>query len=129
MTTIAKTFTFDAAHFLPGVPDDHKCRRTHGHTYEVTIVLQGPVDARTGMIVDYQDIANAWREIHDVIDHRLLNDIIGLENPTTELLAPWILHRLNRSAYLAGRGGGSLVKRVRVKESSTTWCEVTQADL
>lgn len=141
MTTIAKTFTFDAAHRLTGLPADHKCHRMHGHTYEVELVLRGPVDSATGMIVDYADIAAAWHEVaHDVLDHRYLNDIPGLEVPTTEVLALWLLrrldvdHRLNLFGFRRQGPGRAdfevpLLERVRVKESSTTWCEVTRADL
>lgn len=117
MTTIAKTFDFDAAHFLPNVPDGHKCKRMHGHTYRVTVYVTGKPDPETGMICDYQDIADAWGPVHAVLDHHTLNDIEGLENPTTELLAPWVFKRL--AAQLPG------LSRVRVYESSTTFCEVT----
>lgn len=111
---IAKTFTFDAAHFLPLVPDGHKCKRVHGHTYRVDVICEGPIDAR-GMVCDYAEIAEAWRPLNDLLDHRLLNDIADLSNPTTEILAPFIIERLI----------GIPVVVVRVYESSTTWCEAT----
>ena len=111
MVTICKAFTFDAAHFLPNVPDGHKCKRMHGHTYRVEIVCAGELDAR-GMIVDYAEIAESWAPLHEALDHRLLNEIPGLENPTTEILAPWILTQFVKT-----------VVAVRVYESSTTWCE------
>lgn len=113
LTTICKAFDFDAAHWLPNVPADHKCHRMHGHTYRVELVLCGDVDER-GMIADYSDIEAAWLPVHATIDHRILNDVAGLENPTTELLAPWIASRLDLPGLV----------RVRVYESSTTWCEV-----
>jgi 6-pyruvoyltetrahydropterin/6-carboxytetrahydropterin synthase len=85
---IAKTFTFDAAHFLPKVPDGHKCKRMHGHTYRVEVICGGrPGD--DGMILDYQVLADAWARVHELLDHRVLNDIPGLENPTTELQTKW----------------------------------------
>lgn len=115
MVIIAKTFDFDAAHFLPNVPEGHKCRRLHGHTYRVEVQLQGEVDGR-GMVVDYAEISRAWESIHAALDHRLLNDVPGLENPTTEHLAPWILERFV--------GALPETVAVRVYESSTTWCEV-----
>jgi 6-pyruvoyltetrahydropterin/6-carboxytetrahydropterin synthase len=111
---IAKTFDFDAAHFLPFVPAGHKCGRMHGHTYRVEVVLEGEPDER-GMVVDYAEIAAVWQPIFDAIDHRELNAVPGLENPTTEILAPWILERFARSFP-------QLVS-VRVFESSSTWCE------
>ena len=114
--TIAKSFDFDAAHFLTGVPPEHKCARMHGHTYRVELVLEGEPDAR-GMVCDYAEIAVVWESIHRLLDHRVLNEVPGLENPTTEVLAPWILVMLARAApHLPW-------VRVRVYESSSTWCE------
>lgn len=113
--TISKRFDFDAAHFLPKVPEDHKCRRMHGHTYVVELICTGPLDER-GFVLDYAELAAAWAPLGLVLDHRVLNEIPGLENPSTEVLAPWIARRL--ASFLP-----SLV-RVRVYESSTTWCEV-----
>lgn len=118
--TIAKEFDFDAAHFLPCVQPGHKCARLHGHTYRVEIRCAGVPDAR-GMVLDYADIADAWHPVHDALDHRLLNDIPGLENPTTEVLAPWILARLVPALL-------PHLVAVRVYESSTTWCEARLSD-
>lgn len=114
---IAKTFDFDAAHWLPNVPEEHKCRRLHGHTYRVEVVCEGEPDER-GFVCDYAEIAAAWAPMHEVLDHRELNLVPGLENPTTEVLAPWILERFARSL--------PCVALVRVYESSTTWCEAAQ---
>jgi len=112
---IAKSFDFDAAHMLPKVPPEHKCHRLHGHTYRVEIRCAGEPDER-GMVCDYAEIAEAWQSVHELLDHRYLNDIQGLENPTTEMLAPWILERLRRWDI-------PLIS-VRVYESASTWCEV-----
>jgi 6-pyruvoyltetrahydropterin/6-carboxytetrahydropterin synthase len=120
--TIAKKFDFDAAHFLPKVPGGHKCKRLHGHTYVVEAVLSGPVDER-GMVVDYAEIEEAWKRVHARIDHRLLNEIIGLENPTTEVLAPWIFRELVHGAGERGERFALPLVSVKVFESSTTWCE------
>jgi 6-pyruvoyltetrahydropterin/6-carboxytetrahydropterin synthase len=114
--TISKTFDFDAAHHLPLVDPMHKCFRMHGHTYKVEIFCRGELDVR-GMVCDYAEIAQAWQPVHDAIDHRVLNDVPGLENPTTEVLAPWILERFMHSRIK------DVVFKVRVYESSTTWCE------
>lgn len=113
---ISKKFDFDAAHWLPSVPVEHKCRRLHGHTYVVEVICEGELDER-GMVLDYAEIAEAWKERVDVfLDHRCLNEVRGLENPTTEVLAPWILARMQETLeHVVG---------VRVYESSTTWCEV-----
>lgn len=120
--TISKRFDFDAAHFLPKVAEDHKCRRLHGHTYWVEFTFRGEPDER-GMVVDYDEIAAVWKVIEKRIDHRLLNEIPGLENPTTEVLAPWLTECFY--ALALGRGRVALTfARTRVYESSTTWCEV-----
>jgi len=110
-------FDFDAAHWLPNVAPDHKCHRMHGHTYRVEVICEGEVDDR-GMVVDYAEIAEAWAPIHAILDHRVLNDIPHLSNPTTELLAPYIFEILTRSL--------PSLKAIRVYESSTTWCEVSK---
>lgn len=129
MTTIAKTFAFDAAHQLHNLPDGHKCRRMHGHTYEVELVLEGSVNPTSGMIIDYAEIAKAWEVVHAALDHRYLNDVAGLEIPTTENLAPWIMKKLDPWLRSSSTVQTPLLKRVRVKESSTTWCEVTRDDV
>lgn len=115
--TICKQFDFDAAHFLPYVEEGHKCGRMHGHTYRVDVEFAGEPDRR-GFVVDYAEIAEAWGPIHAMLDHRVLNDVPGLENPSTEILAPWILARFVADAVV-----GRFVTAVRVYESSTTYCE------
>ncbi len=118
MFTISKTFDFDAAHFLPLVPDGHKCKRMHGHTYRVEIICDNRVSGglSNGMVVDYAEIAKAWAPLHDMLDHRVLNEIPGLENPTTEVLAEWIWSEMPK-------GLDEVLRAIRVYESSTTWCE------
>lgn len=120
--TISKRFDFDAAHHLPNVPAGHKCGRPHGHTYVVEVILRGEVKEPAGWFVDYADIATAWAPIGDDLDHRDLNKIDGLENPTTENLVKWIWDRLHLSVV------GRYLLRIRVFESSTTWCEYGSDD-
>lgn len=91
---VFKDFTFDAAHFLPNVPEGHKCARMHGHTYKVRIVLDGPLDPHFGWVQDFADIKKAWKPLEERLDHHTLNDIPGLENPTAEVIAVWIWERL-----------------------------------
>lgn len=91
---ITKTFTFDSAHWLPHVPDTHKCRRLHGHTYTVILGLEGALDEKLGWVQDYGEIGWAFTPMLEALDHRCLNEIEGLENPTAEILAAWIFHRL-----------------------------------
>lgn len=92
---IWKEFRFEAAHRLPLVPEGHKCGRLHGHSYRVEIHVDGPIRA-DGMVLDFADIKAAWIPLGDELDHRYLNDIAGLENPTSEMLAQWIWERLLR---------------------------------
>jgi 6-pyruvoyltetrahydropterin/6-carboxytetrahydropterin synthase len=93
-TRITKSFTFDAAHWLPEVPEGHKCGRLHGHTYTVILGLEGPLDERLGWVRDYGEVSAAFAELRDRFDHHCLNDIPGLENPTAEVMAAWIFSRL-----------------------------------
>lgn len=114
ITTIGKSFEFSAAHRLPNVAGDHKCARVHGHNYRVEIVCAGSLDAR-GMVCDYAEIADAWEPLRALFDHRMLNDAPGLENPTAELLAQFILDRLRAALPIVS---------VRVCETASTWAEV-----
>lgn len=93
--TAFATFTFEAAHRLPHVPEGHKCGRLHGHNWTVEIQCTGEPVEPQGWIVDFYDIERAWREaVYDVVDHRLLNEIPGLENPTTETIVRWVFERM-----------------------------------
>lgn len=91
---IFKQFTIEAAHRLPNLPEGHKCARLHGHSFVVEIHIEGPIGDRSGWVRDFADIKSAFAPIYDVLDHRYLNDIEGLDNPTSENLAVWIWHRL-----------------------------------
>jgi len=91
---LAKTFVLQCAHSLPKVPEDHKCHRIHGHNFKVEVVLEGRVDPVTGFLRDYADIQEAWKPIHADLDHRYLNDIEGLENPTSENICEYLWGRL-----------------------------------
>lgn len=108
-----KEFTFEAAHRLPNVPAEHKCSRLHGHSYKVRIEVSGPVDASLGWVIDFGDIKTAWRDLDDALDHRYLNEIPGLDNPTSEVLAIWIWDRLTE--HLSG-----LLSAVTVQETCTS---------
>ncbi len=94
---IFKAFKVDAAHLLPNVPVGHKCSRMHGHAFRIEVHIRGPLQPRTGWVMDFADIAKAFAPLHDQLDHRCLNDIEGLENPTSENLARWIWKRLKPS--------------------------------
>ncbi len=88
------SFGFEASHQLPRAPEGSVCRRLHGHSWKVDIHLAGALDPEPGWLIDYHDIEAAWRAVHNTLDHRHLNEIDGLENPTSELLAIWIWDRL-----------------------------------
>lgn len=87
---IFKKFTFDSAHSLPHVPDGHKCKNVHGHTYLLTISIEKELDETFGWVMDFADLKKVMQPIIDKIDHKYLNDIPGLENPTCEILIKWI---------------------------------------
>ena len=91
---LRKTFQFEAAHKLPNVPVDHKCARLHGHSFRVEVVVAGECDPRMGWLMDYAELSEAFKPLLDRLDHYYLNDIPGLENATSEMLAKWIWDRL-----------------------------------
>jgi 6-pyruvoyltetrahydropterin/6-carboxytetrahydropterin synthase len=109
-----KEFTFEAAHRLPHVPSGHKCFRLHGHSYRVVVHVEGDVDERSGWVRDFADIKCAMRPVLGRLDHYYLNEIEGLDNPTSEVLARWIWARLE----------GSLpdLSQVTVRETCTSCC-------
>jgi 6-pyruvoyltetrahydropterin/6-carboxytetrahydropterin synthase len=91
---LSRKFSFSAAHFLPSVPEQHKCHRLHGHSYEIEVALRGEVDPDTGWLMDYGAIDEQVEPIIAELDHRTLNDIPGLENATSETLCGWLWGRL-----------------------------------
>ncbi len=111
---IFKEFTFEAAHRLPNVPEGHKCARLHGHSYRVALHVRGPVGAESGWVQDFADLKRAWRPMHELLDHRYLNEIEGLENPTSEVLARWIWARVR--PQLPG------LCQIVVRETCTSGC-------
>jgi 6-pyruvoyltetrahydropterin/6-carboxytetrahydropterin synthase len=91
---LRKTFQFEAAHLLPHLPESHKCRRLHGHSFKVEVAIEGPCDAKLGWVMDYAEMGEAFRPIWETLDHFYLNEIPGLENPTSENVALWIWSQL-----------------------------------
>jgi 6-pyruvoyltetrahydropterin/6-carboxytetrahydropterin synthase len=111
---IHREFRIEAAHLLPNVPEGHKCRRLHGHSFRIGVHVAGAPDARLGWIMDFADISAAFAPLFEELDHRCLNDIAGLENPTSENLARWVWRRLKpRLPALAA---------VHVEETCTSGC-------
>ena len=91
---IFRIFHLQCARRLPGLPDSHPCSRLHGHSFEVNVTLRGPVDPKLSWVMDFTEIDAAWQTVHAALDHRYLNDIAGLENPTSENLAIWLWNTL-----------------------------------
>lgn len=91
---IFKKFSVEAAHQLPNCPPGHKCARLHGHSFQIEIHVRGPVDQERGWVMDFADVKKAFAPIYDQLDHHYLNEIQGLENPTSENLTRWIWQRL-----------------------------------
>ena len=87
---IFKEFSFDSAHFLPNVPVGHKCREMHGHTYRLVVYLEGPIDEKKGWVIDFAALKEIVKSVLADVDHKCLNNLPGLANPTCELLAKWL---------------------------------------
>jgi len=111
---IFKIFTIEAAHLLPNVPEDHKCRRLHGHSFCIEIHVTDEPGKSSGWIMDFAELDQHFKPIHDQLDHRYLNDIEGLENPTCENLAAWIWVRLKPDL--------PQLSSIIIKETCTSGC-------
>jgi len=109
-----KEFGFESAHSLPNVPAGHKCARLHGHSFRVRVTVDGPVGDDTGWVMDFADLKAAVQPTIDALDHRLLNEVEGLENPTSEVIARWIWDRV--APGLPG------LAAVEVRETCTSGC-------
>lgn len=117
---IYKEFTFEAAHLLPNVPEGHKCGRLHGHSFHVQVHVSGPIGENTGWIMDFADLKAAFKPILDRLDHYYLNEIPGLENPTSEVISQWIWRELKPSL--------PLLSKIVIKETCTSGCVYTGED-
>ncbi|MFZ2018648.1 MAG: 6-carboxytetrahydropterin synthase [Methyloceanibacter sp.] len=99
---IYKEFTFEAAHFLPSAPPGHPNARVHGHSFRVRVTIVGEPDDKTGVIMHLDDIEAALADVHEALDHRMLNEVEGLSQPTLERITIWLWDRLhNRLPGLA----------------------------
>jgi 6-pyruvoyltetrahydropterin/6-carboxytetrahydropterin synthase len=114
---IFRVFTLEAAHRLPNVPAGHKCARLHGHSFRIELHLSGEVDAHSGWVMDFADVKAAFQPIYDRLDHHYLNEIAGLENPTSENLARWVWQETK--AVLPA------LSKVVVHETCTSGCAYT----
>jgi len=112
---LAREFTFEAAHRLPNAPPGHKCARLHGHSFRVELLCEGEIDPHAGWLLDFAVIKRAFTPLYERLDHRYLNELDGLENPTAENLARWIWLRLKPEL--------PLLALVTVAETCTARCE------
>ena len=111
---IYKQFSIEAAHRLPNVPIGHKCARLHGHSFQVSIHVDGPVGKDSGWVMDFADIKAAFAPLYEQLDHHYLNDVVGLENPTSENIARWIWLHLKPEL--------PALRAVAIKETCTSGC-------
>ncbi len=107
-----KHFTFDSAHFLPNLPNGHSCKELHGHTYHLTVFVEGDVLKEEGWVLDFKDFKKVIGPVINSIDHKLLNNIDGLQNPTSELLAIWIWDKIKPQL--------PQLKRIELKETPSS---------
>ena len=106
------SLSFDAAHFLPNVPEGHRCGNLHGHTFVTEIYASGDVDANSGWVIDFGDLKAIAKPVIAQLDHNYLNDIEGLSNPTSENIARWIWDKLKPEL--------PALSKIVVKESPTS---------
>ncbi len=111
---IYKTLRFDAAHRLTGVPPTHKCSAMHGHGFEIQVFLRGPVDPKTGFVMDFGDLAKVCEPVLKQLDHAILNEIEGLENPTSENMSVWVWKKLKPQL--------PLLSKIVIKETESSGC-------
>ena len=111
---IFKEFRFEAAHRLPNVPDGHKCARLHGHSFLIKVEVEGTVGTDSGWVMDFSKIADAFNPILARLDHHYLNEIPGLENPTSEVLARWIWSELHPQL--------TELSTIEIRETCTSGC-------
>lgn len=107
-------FHIESARFLPHLSKDHPCSRMHGHSFKITLTLCGPLEPRLGWVQDFNEISSAMKPLLLELDHRVLNEIAGLENPTSENLSYWIFHRAKKAL--------PLLTQVTVSETPETSC-------
>lgn len=118
--TVTRRYTFESAHWLPHVPESHKCHRIHGHNYEVDVEIEGTVDAR-GFVIDFFELDAIVAPLLAMVDHRTLNDVPGLENPTAELIAGWFLVHIDGDVDAAT--ADARVVMVRCYETKNCWAD------
>jgi 6-pyruvoyltetrahydropterin/6-carboxytetrahydropterin synthase len=116
---IFNVFHLESARRLPHLPEEHPCSRVHGHSFRLEVHVSGPLDEKLGWVLDFADVEKAWAPIHTALDHRYLNDVPGLDNPTSEILAMWIWDKLKPA--LPG------LSKIIVQETANSGCTYTGA--
>ena len=111
---IYKEFVIEAAHLLPSLPEGHKCKRLHGHSFRIEVHVSGDVDKKKGWVIDFAEISRRFEPLFNILDHQYLNEIDGLENPTSENLAYWIWSRLKPDM--------PMLSAIIIKETCTSGC-------
>ncbi|MFK5968802.1 MAG: 6-carboxytetrahydropterin synthase QueD [Candidatus Marithrix sp.] len=111
---IFKKFSIEAAHRLSNVPAGHKCGRLHGHSFQITIHVCSEVGSNNGWVMDFADIKTVFKPLYEQLDHHYLNEINGLENPTSENLAAWIWQRLKPNL--------PILCQITIQETCTSGC-------
>ena len=112
---LVKEYRFEAAHSLPRVPEGHKCARLHGHSFKIELAIEGPVNPETGWLIDFGELHSVWAPLHEELDHHYLNEVPGLENPTSEVLSRYIWQRIKPRL--------DILTRVTVYETCESRCE------
>jgi len=107
-----KQFTFDSAHFLPNVPEGHGCKELHGHTYHLTVFVEDKVLKEEGWVIDFKDLKKAVEPVLQLVDHKFLNNVDGLHNPTSELFAIWLWNKIKPSL--------PALRKIELKETPTS---------
>ena len=122
LSELSRNFKFEAAHKLPKVSKNHKCSKIHGHSFNVKITIRGNINPDKGWIIDYSCISNSFKPIYEKLDHKYLNNINGLENPTSELLALYIAKMIKLPNYVS-------LFSVEIKETCTSACTIYPMDI
>ena len=111
---LKQQFRIESARFLPNLPKSHPCSKIHGHSFKIILKLVGPLDPKIGWVLDYQKISETMAPLLLRLDHQILNEVEGLENPTSELLAKWIYDQTLRII--------PILKTVTIMETESTEC-------
>ena len=111
---VYKKFNIESARSIPNLPKTHPCHHIHGHSFKIIISVKGPVNKQNGFVTDFQDIDDAFSPFKKELDHSYLNDIEGLQNPTSENICIWIWNKIQSSL--------PNIYKIEIKETDSTGC-------